>query len=212
MNGIGVVELRRYTLHPGGRERLIELFERELIEPQEDVGLEVLGHFRDSDAPDAFVWLRGFADMVARRRGLEAFYGGPVWARHADEANATMIDSDDVLLLRPLGARDDLLLDRDARPAHGEASAPTDGLVLTTYGPAAGVADEDITRVVAAAGVRAAFRTLRAPNDFPRLPVREGEDVLVTVTDDPPGDWRAISASPAHVARLVPCARSLLRP
>jgi hypothetical protein len=30
-----VVELRQYTLRPGQREDLIELFERELIEPQE---------------------------------------------------------------------------------------------------------------------------------------------------------------------------------
>ena len=32
---------------------------------------------------------------------LAAFYDGPVWRAHRDEANATMIDSDDVLLLRP---------------------------------------------------------------------------------------------------------------
>ena len=37
-----------------------------------------------------------------RREALTAFYGGPVWAEHRDAANATMVDSDDVLLLRPL--------------------------------------------------------------------------------------------------------------
>jgi hypothetical protein len=56
-----------------------------------------LGAFRDVDDPDSFVWLRGFADMPARGEGLQAFYGGPVWAKHSDAANATIIDSDNVL-------------------------------------------------------------------------------------------------------------------
>src|SRR5919198_5666459 len=97
---VSVVELRRYTLHPGRCDTLIALFESELVDPQEAVGMSVIGQFRDLDAPDSFVWLRGFPDMTARRRSLEAFYGGPVWGRHRDAANATIIDSDDVLLLR----------------------------------------------------------------------------------------------------------------
>ena len=42
--------------------------------------MRVIGTFTDLDRPDRFVWLRGFADMAARRAGLESFYGGPVWA------------------------------------------------------------------------------------------------------------------------------------
>ena len=102
MGMLGVVELRQYTLVPGQRDTLVELFDRELVEGQEAVGIRVLGQFRDLDAPDRFVWLRGFPDMAARRVALAEFYGGPVWARHRDVANATMVDSDDVLLLRPL--------------------------------------------------------------------------------------------------------------
>ncbi|HKA84505.1 MAG TPA: NIPSNAP family protein, partial [Acidimicrobiales bacterium] len=96
-----VVELRQYTLRAGQREVLVELFDRALVEPQEAVGMELLGQFRDLDRADRFVWLRGFPDMEARRRSLEAFYGGPVWREHAPAANATMVDVDDVLLLRP---------------------------------------------------------------------------------------------------------------
>lgn len=96
-----IVELRQYTLHPGQRDALIDLFDREFVETQEAHGMRVLGQFRDLDQPDLFVWLRGFADMDVRRRALEAFYGGPVWAAHRAAANATMIDSDNVLLLRP---------------------------------------------------------------------------------------------------------------
>src|SRR5258707_3146424 len=100
-----VVELRQYTLHPGSRDHLIGLFERELIESQEAAGMAVLGQFRDMDDPDRFVWLRGFSDMPARAGALRRFYGGPVWRAHRDEPNATMIDSDNALLLRPVEPR-----------------------------------------------------------------------------------------------------------
>ena len=81
-----VVELRQYTLQPGQRDVLIELFERELIETQEAVGMHVIGHFRDLDAPDRYVWLRGFPSMDARRDALQAFYFGPVWQQHRNAA------------------------------------------------------------------------------------------------------------------------------
>ena len=60
-----VVELRQYTLHPGKRDVLIDLFDREFIEPQEALGIKVIGQFRDIDRPDQFVWLRGFRDMTS---------------------------------------------------------------------------------------------------------------------------------------------------
>jgi len=55
-----IVELRQYTLRPGQREALIEVFDREFVETQEAVGMTVIGQFRDIDRPDTFVWLRGF--------------------------------------------------------------------------------------------------------------------------------------------------------
>ena len=119
-----VLELRQYTLHPGRRDELIDLFDRELVEPQEAVGAQVLGQFRDRDDDDRFVWLRGFADMATRGEALAAFYGGPVWRAHGDKANATMIDSDDVLLLRPVA---DLDL---AGRTRGGPTTPGDGHAL----------------------------------------------------------------------------------
>src|SRR5881396_4339765 len=72
-----VVELRQYTLHPGMRDTLIELFDREFVEPQEALGMKVIGQFRDLERPDRFVWLRGFSDMPSRKQMLADFYGGP---------------------------------------------------------------------------------------------------------------------------------------
>jgi hypothetical protein len=96
-----IVELRQYTLRAGQRDTLITLFDREFVETQEALGIHVIGQFRDLDAGDRFVWMRGFTDMDRRLTGLEAFYGGPDWAEHRSAANATMVDVDDVLLLRP---------------------------------------------------------------------------------------------------------------
>ena len=78
-----VVELRQYTLRPGQRDVLINLFDRELVESQEAAGMAIVGQFRDLDDPDRFVWIRGFASMPARARALASFYGGPVWKAHA---------------------------------------------------------------------------------------------------------------------------------
>jgi hypothetical protein len=179
--GPAVVELRRYTLRPGARETLIELFERELVEPQEAAGMSLLGWFCDVHDPDAFVWLRGFADMPSRADALTAFYRGPVWAAHRDAANATMIDSDDVLLLRP--ARTGAGLRRVDVPPNGR-------LLVTTYHlrrPADhGFLDaftETIEPALNAIGGRSVgvYVTEPTPNSWPALPVREGEEVLVSL-------------------------------
>src|SRR5258706_9972228 len=84
--------------------------------------MRVLGQFRDKDEPDRFVWLRGFRDMPSRAEALQSFYGGPVWKAHRSAANATMIDSDDVLLLRPLDARSGFALPKER--ASADASHP----------------------------------------------------------------------------------------
>src|SRR6478736_3181951 len=83
-----VLELRRYTLQPGRRDEFIELFERCFVEPQEALGMRIVGIFRELDDPDRVVWIRAFPDMPARADALAAFYGGPVWQRHRSAANA----------------------------------------------------------------------------------------------------------------------------
>ena len=182
LDGSGVIELRRYALRPGARDTLIELFERELVESQEAVGMRVLGTFRDVDDPDAFVWLRGFADMPARADALQAFYGGPVWADHRVAANATMIDSDNVLLLRPADEGSRLPLDASRRrPAAGFASVTICPLDPGGADAFAAVFDRELEPALTRAGanVRARFVTEHSENTFPALPVREGEEVFV---------------------------------
>ncbi len=182
-----IVELRQYTLHPGQRDVLIDLFDREFLETQEKEGTRVIGQFRDLDRPDLFVWLRGFADMPARKRALEAFYGGPVWAAHRNAANATMIDSDNVLLLRPAwpGAAAALPANRAAPGASGAAPGLLDATVFYLKEPATpsllDYCRERMDPTLRAGGARhtAWYCSDASPNTFPHLPVREGEPVLL---------------------------------
>ena len=180
-----LVELRQYTLHEGKRDRLIELFEREFIESQEADGMKVIGTFTDVDRPNRFVWLRGFRDVNSRVKALTAFYSGPVWTEHRDEANATMIDSNNVFLLRAPGTIAEFNLAR-LRPKPSQ-QVPAGLIVATIYhlstSPANALAvfETQVKPQLTAAGVTplAWFVPETGANKFPRLPVREGEHVLV---------------------------------
>ena len=236
---ITVLELRQYTLHPGRRDELIALFEREFVDTQEDVGSHVLATFRDLDDPDRFVWLRGFADMAARGDALAAFYGGPVWQAHREAANATMVDSDDVLLLRPLAGDQELQAALQPRPHVGAAPA-AGGVFTITVCPLAKPADDALVHafdqcvhpwwVGVGGDLLACWVTEPSPNNFPRLPVRENEPVIAWLTrfDDEAAqlrhaallgasgcleraEWRTHLCGEPQQLRLAPTPRSALR-
>jgi NIPSNAP len=180
-----VIELRQYTLKAGQRDTLIDLFDRYFVESQESTGMTILGQFRDRQRPDRFVWIRGFPDMASRHRALDRFYSGPVWSAHRTAANDTMLDSSDVLLLRPARPEAAFLIDSDAPTGRRSTR-----VVAAIYQFANAVDEAEVARFQAevvprlqASGVvvQGVFVTETAPNTFTRLPVREGEHVLVWV-------------------------------
>jgi hypothetical protein len=192
-----IVELRQYTLHEGRRDELIDVFDREFVETQEELGMAVLGQFRDLDRPDRFVWLRGFIDMPSRETGLTAFYTGPVWKEHGPAANATMLDSDDVLLLREVVAV--------PRPERGTGNAESVLHATIWYW------DGPFPDPTETGDALAVLRTEYAENNFPRLPVREGEHTLVWLTRSPlEMDVPERVVKTEHL-RLTPTSRSALR-
>ena len=182
-----ILELRMYTLHPGRRDELIRLFEREFIETQEAVGIQVIGQFYDLDDPNRFIWLRGFHDMAARAESLEAFYSGPIWKVHRDAANATMIDSDNVLLLRLSPGNCGFTFRNANRPPSG-SRAKQEGFVTATIcyfdrpvdSNFLGYFENTIKPILVESGasILAYFVTEDHLNTYPRLPVREGEWVF----------------------------------
>lgn len=183
-----IVELRQYTLHPGQRDTLIELFDREFVETQEAVGIQVIGQFRNLDDPDQFVWLRGFNDMSGRAQSLNAFYSGPVWKEHRDAANATMIDSDNVLLLRLAHPASGFALENEHRLPIGRSVVRGEFVTATIYYFDKPVNSSFISYfedtiqpalMEAETKILAYFVTEDSSNTYPRLPIREGENVFV---------------------------------
>lgn len=214
-----ILELRQYTLHPGRRDELIELFEREFVESQEEFGARIVGTFRDLGDPDRFVWVRAFPDMATRLAALTGFYGGPSWKRHRDAANATMVDFSDVLLLEPVGPG----FPDATRAAVGTGSAgPSRVLVVVRTGD--GV-EPDVADAERLLGVRPVVaRTAPHANDFPALPVRSEQAVVWFAAfpgtaalgaarerlDGADPAWRGAAAS-VQLLELEPTARSALR-
>lgn len=238
MSPINVIELRQYTLHPGQRDVLIELFDREFVESQEAIGMAVLGQFRDLDDPDRFVWLRGFDDMPSRAEALGRFYGGPVWKEHRDRANATMIDSDNVLLLRSAAPSSGFpATPTSVRPSIGDEVGRLSFLLATIYyrdhpfdEAFLDFFQSQLRPVLVETGATplACLQTEYAENTFPALPVRTGEHAFVWFARFPsPAELdhhlRRLADAPVLLTlsmmlsgapqrlRLAPTARSLLR-
>jgi hypothetical protein len=205
-----ILELRQYTLVPGKRDTLIALFEREFLENQETHGARVIGQFRDLDDPDRFVWFRGFPNMELRKAALETFYDGPIWKAHREAANATMIDSDNVLLLHP-ALQDSAFKMVPERPHVIEMSDRV--IVAIIYYVPKGESPEIQSRAEIAR-----FVTEPSENTFPRLPVRTGENVFVWFGAYPNAhafeeERAALTKVPwkTDVLRLSPAPRSHLR-
>jgi NIPSNAP len=183
-----IVELRRYKFHPGAREPLGELFKRELVESQEASGIKLIGQFRSLDDPDCFVLLRRFDDMATRLRALASSQNGPVSAGHGDEANAPIVDSEEVLLLRPAWPASGFALAAE-RPAPAATGIAARLVVATIYHlnsltahdfPALFESVVVPTLIGTGASFLAAFVTAEMANNFTRPPVRETERVLVS--------------------------------
>jgi hypothetical protein len=178
-----VVELRRYSLRPGAFEDLLRLFEERLIAGQEEVGMRIGGILVDEDDPDSFVWWRGFSGMEHRRQALEAFYYGPVWREFRDRANSTMLDSDDVILLRqtdpPHGSGADRGLEEGARDAVATAILRHSGSSELEFW----FSTEFHSTLEETLGASVAtWRSEPAQNTFPRLPVRSEPALVWTAT------------------------------
>jgi hypothetical protein len=238
-----IVDLRQYTLYPGTRDAFVDLFDREFVETQEATGMRVIGQFRDLGDPNRFVWMRGFSDMPAREKGLTDFYiNGSTWRVHSEVARSKMIDSTDALMLRPATANSGFALESpDRRPAID--SALSQSLVVAAIHSLPAPANADFLEFFecevepvlqdAGATMLGAFVTEHSPNNFPQLPVREGENVFILFsgfrdlaayhqymtalgqhqhwrTDIFPA-LRQRTRGPAQILRLAPTSRSQLR-
>lgn len=236
-----VMELRQYTLHPEKRDVLIGIFDRNFVEGQEEQGMRIIGQFRDLDRSDRFVWLRSFTDMASRAAALNSFYYGPVWKSHREAANATMVDSDNILLLKPVRLEAGFKVIDKPRPPR-DASGHGDGLVVgsivylrpSTPGKFEDFFEHELRPQLQKTGasIIAELVTDHSANNFPQLPVRENANVFVwfmafkdaaafdtqrrALLNSP--EWRELvgklslwTYQPIETLRLQPTARSRLQ-
>jgi hypothetical protein len=219
-----VLELRQYKIVAGKRDAFVDLFDKRFVESQEDLGMRLVGQFRDRDDPTRFTWIRSFQSMDLRGKGLNDFYFGPVWQAYRGEANPMLDDNDDVLLLKPAWDGAEFAPAQGTRPQPG-AAAPPAGTVVTTIehlwkDPEEGYSAffrDRLAPAYKAAGlpVLAAYVAENQTNNFPRLYVRQNERVLVWFTRvERPEDYasalKKLSSSKSWRESLGPALRDYL--
>ncbi|WP_053004278.1 NIPSNAP family protein [Flavobacterium sp. ABG] len=179
--GITVLELRNYLLKPNKLNDFEEYFNNHFVTPMAKLEGFTLGQFKINNVNDRFVWLRGFTDMKTRVNFLNDFYiNSPTWKNFGQGANAMMLNSDHVHLLKPLEKSTTLdFLDVN------------EGIVLVDFY----ICNSTLNKVIDL------FNTTYIPflkslnisdlslwvsemqeNDFPRLPVFQDKNLLVTIT------------------------------
>jgi hypothetical protein len=179
---IQVLELRNYLLKPNMVHEFNNYFSKHFVEPMTELNGHTLGQFQIKGNNDRFVWFRGFTDMDTRSKFLNDFYvSGSSWKEFGPGANAMIINSDNVYLLRPLNP---------ARKA-GELSTGKDVTVVDFY-----ICNSTLEKTIDLfnASYLPFLKTLNieditlwvtemGENDFHRLPVFQDKNLLVTISN-----------------------------
>ena len=188
---INVLELRNYLLKPNMADEFNSYFNKHFVKPMTELSGYTLGQFQIKGVNDRFVWLRGFTDMSTRVKFLNDFYINSLsWKEFGSGANAMMINSDNVYLLRPLtkgknaAEQSETINSNFLQTDKGitvidfyicnSTLDKTIDLFNTSYLPFLKTLNiEDISLWVSE----------MTENDFPRLPVFQDKNLLVTISN-----------------------------
>ncbi|MBO0695643.1 MAG: NIPSNAP family protein [Verrucomicrobia bacterium] len=211
LNDFQVIEFRRYTIKGGEREHFAEYFESYFPEAFQQMGAIAFGQFFERKNPVGFTWIRGFKNTDARAIINAGFYYGPLWREHASTMNNLMVDSDNVLLLRPLTTGHGVPVLPAVDPVK-ERKGAQGVVVAQIFAIKPNKVDAFAQKAEATfagyrtAGVREAgvLVTLDTPNNFPQLPVR---------TDGPYLVWLGIVKDNETLeTQLIPLAEHSMQP
>jgi hypothetical protein len=155
-----------------------------------DLGGYTLGQFKMNGVNDRFVWMRGFADMSTRVKFLNDFYiNSPVWKEFGPGANDMMINSDNVYLLRPLSNNGN---SKEQSEGINSNLLKTDkGIIVIDFYVCNSTLDKvinlfQLTYIPFLKTFELSNITLwvseMSENDFPRLPVFQDKNLLLTIT------------------------------
>jgi hypothetical protein len=186
---IKVLELRNYLLKPNKTDEFSSYFNTHFVNPMAELGGYTLGQFKIKDTNDRFVWMRGFTDMNTRIKFLNDFYvNSPVWKEFGPGANDMMINSDNVYLLRPLNNNKDF---KEQSEAITSKLKPDKGVIVVDFYICNGTLDKVINLFYKS--FIPFLKTLNvyditfwisemSENDFPRLPVFQDKNLLLSIT------------------------------
>jgi len=155
-----------------------------------ELGGYTLGQFKINGINDRFIWMRGFADMNTRMRFLNNFYvESRVWKEFGPGANAMMINSDNVYLLRPLN--NNKCAKEQSEAINGNLLKMNNGIIVVDFYICNSTLDKVIN--LFHSSYIPFIKTLNidnitlwvsemSENDFPRLPVFQDKNLLLTIT------------------------------
>jgi len=176
---INVLELRNYLLKPNLADTFTHYFHSKFVTPMNELGGYTLGEFKISGINDRFVWLRGFTDMKTRVKFLNDFYiNSPAWKEYGKGANEMMINSDNVYLLKPLHKNVFLKTYKTFTVIDFYVCNSTIDKVIKLF-------DTEYIPFLKTLNVQdiSFWVSEMTENDFPRLPVFQDKNLLVTITN-----------------------------
>jgi hypothetical protein len=186
LSNFQVLEFRRYTIKEGEREHFAQYFDTYFPEALQQLGTIVAGDFFERKNSSGFTWIRGFHTLEDRAVVNAQFYAGSVWKEHKKTMNDLIVDSDNVMLLRPLSPERGIPILPAVDPIV-EANGVQGIVVAQIFAVKAdsveafAKAAEPTFASYRAAGVREAgvLVTLDVPNNYPQLPIRTDGPFLV---------------------------------
>lgn len=181
-----VLEFRRYTIKEGEREHFAQYFDTYFPAALQQLGTIVAGDFFERKNTSGFTWIRGFHTLEDRAVVNAQFYAGSVWKEHKKTMNDLIVDSDNVMLLRPLSPERGIPILPAVDPIV-EANGVQGIVVAQIFAVKAdsveafAKAAEPTFASYRAAGVQEAgvLVTLDVPNNYPQLPIRTDGPFLV---------------------------------
>jgi hypothetical protein len=189
---IKVLELRNYLLKPNMTDTFSSYFNNHFVKPMNELGGYTLGQFKIKGVGgyDRFVWMRGFTNMGTRVKFLNDFYiNSPVWKEFGPGANNMMINSDNVYLLRPLN--NNKSSKEQSKGINSNALKTDEGVIVVDFYICNSTLDKAIN--LFNSSYIPFLKTLdiynitlwvseMLENDFPRLPVFQDKNILLTIT------------------------------
>ena len=187
---IKVLELRNYLLKPNTTDTFSSYFNKHFVKPMAELGGYTLGQFSMRGITNRFVWLRGFTDMETRVKFLNDFYiNSSIWAEFGPGANSMMINSDNVYLLRPLNIHKGF--SEKSEGFNTNVLKTTKGVIVVDFYICNSTLDKTINLFNASylsflntIGIEdiSFWVSEMSVNGFPRLPVFQDKNLLVTIT------------------------------